>query len=220
MAAKPAQKPTAKGKHPAPAKHPAPTNAHLQGEVASLQRAVKKLQSEIHPNKKHTPAKPKHSAAKHPAKHAPAAKHGNAPAKGGTAKGTAKGGAAKRGLALPGGIACCTAEGLAASLRLTGKRVGADDVLALYHLTPGADETGASILATLAAAQRFGLAGAYPTWRPALAPVCGVVAGITLPYGGHTVTVDRGGVWTWGEWRPVRAQFADAIEEAWVITWQ
>ncbi len=64
----------------------------------------------------------------------------------------------KRGLALDG-VACCATEALAASLRLTGWPVTDQDVLALYWLTADDADAGASILATLEAAQEFGLAG-------------------------------------------------------------
>ena len=205
MAAKPAAKKPVAAKPAKPVKAKAPTRAQLQTEVATLQKDVQKLQTAA--TKHHPAAKTsKHSAAKKTAKKSGSAKHGTATT-------------TKRGYALPGGVACCVAEGLAASLRLAGKRVGADDVLALYLSTPDADETGASILATLEAAQVYGLAGAYPMFVPAATPADGVVAGITLPYGPHTVTLERGGVWTWGEWLPVGRSFPDAVEEAWVITW-
>ena len=218
MATKPAAKPAvAKNKKPAThAKAAAkpPTNAQLAAEIKTLETSVKKLQTEVTAETKHTAAKPsaKHSTAKkQPAK-----------AKAGSAKhATATKPAAKKGAPLPGGVACCAAEGLAASLRMLGKPVSADDVLGLYWLTPGADEDGASILATLATAQWYGLAGAYPVFRPASSLTDGVVAGVTLPSGlGHTATIDGGGVRTWGEWRPARRSFTDAIEEAWVIEWQ
>ncbi len=69
-----------------------------------------------------------------------------------------------RGLALAGGVACCAAEALAASLRLAGGTVSDDDVLELYEATACCHDAGASILATLEAASEYGLAG----FRPAL----------------------------------------------------
>jgi len=68
----------------------------------------------------------------------------------------------KRKLAPGEGVACCAAEALAASLRLAGQRVTDDDVLALYWRTAGDPDEGATIEATLEAAQRFGLAGYRP----------------------------------------------------------
>jgi hypothetical protein len=61
-----------------------------------------------------------------------------------------------------GDVACCSAEALAASLRLAGHPVTDEDVLELYWLTASDPDEGASILATLEAAQRFGLAGIRP----------------------------------------------------------
>ena len=68
------------------------------------------------------------------------------------------------GLALGDGVACCAAEALAASLRLQGVRVSDEDVLALYWHTAGDPDSGASIVATLEAAWRFGLGGVRPAW--------------------------------------------------------
>jgi hypothetical protein len=68
----------------------------------------------------------------------------------------------KRKLALGEGVACCSAEALAASLRLAGHAVSDADVLALYWLTASGADDGATILATLEAAQEHGLAGVRP----------------------------------------------------------
>jgi len=68
----------------------------------------------------------------------------------------------KRKLALAEGVACCSAEALAASLRLAGHAVSDADVLALYWLTASGAGDGATILATLEAAQEHGLAGVRP----------------------------------------------------------
>lgn len=65
----------------------------------------------------------------------------------------------RRGLALTDGVACCSAEALAASLRLVGWPVSDEDVLELYSYTASGPDEGASILATLRAAREFGLAG-------------------------------------------------------------
>ena len=69
---------------------------------------------------------------------------------------------AKRKLALGEAVACCAAEALAASLRLTGWPVSDRDVLALYELTAGDEDEGATIEATLEAAAEHGLAGVRP----------------------------------------------------------
>jgi hypothetical protein len=112
------------------------------------------------------------STAKHAGsrKHAGAAKHhptrqpaGGKGAPGGKAHTVAKHPAhAKARQLSPGDVACCSAEALAASLRLQGRTVGADDVLALYWHTAHGPDAGASILATLQAASEFGLAGLKP----------------------------------------------------------
>ncbi len=70
----------------------------------------------------------------------------------------------RRQLALSEGVACCSAEALAASLRLTGWPVSDADVLALYWHTARDEHAGASILATLEAAAEYGLAGVHPVW--------------------------------------------------------
>lgn len=62
-----------------------------------------------------------------------------------------------------GDVACCSAEALAASLRLAGHLVDDSDVLALYWSTARDPDAGASILATLQAAAAAGLAGAFPS---------------------------------------------------------
>ena len=68
----------------------------------------------------------------------------------------------KRGLALGDAVACCAAEALAASLRLSGLSVSDADVLALYRHTAGGPDAGASIWRTMEAASVFGLGGFRP----------------------------------------------------------
>jgi hypothetical protein len=68
----------------------------------------------------------------------------------------------RRQLALGSAVACCSAEALAASLRLSGHAVSDADVLALYWHTARDEHAGASIVATLEAAGEFGLAGVRP----------------------------------------------------------
>ena len=69
-----------------------------------------------------------------------------------------------RGLALADGVACCAAEALAASLRLAGGRVYDDDVLELHEAVACCHDAEAPILAALAAAAEFGLAGCRPVF--------------------------------------------------------
>ena len=140
----------------------------------------------------------------------------------------------KRKLALGEAVACCAAEALAASLRLTGWPVPGRDVLALYELTAGDPDEGATILATLEAAAERGLAGMRPlTFREvmpdaaeryAVRPLpqhetrAGLILGADLP-GPHALLDDGAAWWSWG--RPYDpAAFPDAVvEEAWEITW-
>jgi len=87
---------------------------------------------------------------------------GGAPVKPPPRKPAAKKKPVKRKLALGEAVACCSAEALAASLRLTGRRVTDRDVLALYERTADSPDTGASIAATLEAASAHGLGGIRP----------------------------------------------------------
>ena len=110
-------------------------------------------------------AKPKPvSAAVHKARHAAAVKASKTRAANARKAAAAKKAAHHpvRKLALGAGVACCSAEAVAASLRLAGWPVGDEDVLALYWRTAGDVDAGASILATLEAAAEFGLAGCRP----------------------------------------------------------
>lgn len=124
-----------------------------------------------------------------------------------------------RKLALPGAVACCSAEALAASLRLAGHPVSGSDVYALYRATARGDDDGATILATLKAASTFGLAGVRLVGLRAV-PVSSphVVVGGELP-GSHALYFERGRAWSWGapldlsrfpDWEP---------EEAWELRW-
>jgi len=83
----------------------------------------------------------------------------------------------KRKLALGESVACCSAEALAASLRLTGRRVSDADVLTLYERTADGPDAGASIVATLEAASACGLAGVRPSGIHERDVLCGGVAG-------------------------------------------
>lgn len=116
-------------------------------------------------------------------------------------------------------VACCAAEALAASLRLTGRTVTDRDVLDLYWLTADDADAGAGLWATIEAATEYGLAGVRPLdARPAEHAGTGVILGVDLAER-HAVTVDGHGVWTWGAWRPVSCGLLDAADEAWAITW-
>jgi hypothetical protein len=112
---------------------------------------------------KHARAKKtKHHATSkhHPVHHAKAA---TAHAHHVTAKAKHPHHAKARGLALtPGDVACCAAEALAASLRLAGRAVSDEDVMALYWHTADDPDAGATVEATLEAAWRFGLGGVRP----------------------------------------------------------
>jgi hypothetical protein len=133
----------------------------------------------------------------------------------------------KRTLALGDGVGCCSAEALAASLRLAGAAVSDDDVLALHWRAGGGVDTGVSILAALEAASVWGLAGVRPV---SFAPVicsnrpeptdlaAGIVLGLELP-GPHAVLAEPDRWWSWGEpYDP--ASWPDAIiEEAWEVIW-
>jgi hypothetical protein len=199
-----------------------PGNAPGRGKAAHAKPAAKK-----------SPPKPKVSAKITAQRHATALKA----AKTRAANAKKAGAHPRRQLALGDGVACCSAEALAASLRLAGWPVTDADVLALYRLTARDDDAGASILATLEAAAEYGLAG----WRPVFEEVmpygpehcwcstesgqlhrvtrAGLVYGVDLP-GPHAV-LDTGSEWiTWGQAWPARA-FPDAvIEEAWTIEWE
>ena len=141
----------------------------------------------------------------------------------------------KRKLALGESVACCAAEALAASLRLTGVPVSDSDVLAIYWHTASDADAGATILATLEAACRFGVAGIRPvSFREVMLnalPECGrrelpqlhetragLILGGDLP-GPHALYDDGTAWWSWGE--PYdRATWPDAvIEEAWEVRW-
>lgn len=125
----------------------------------------------------------------------------------------------KRGASLTlEALPLCAPVALAESLRIAGKPVDDDDVLALYHMA-GSPEEGMSVLEAFVAAQWFGLAGAYPTFRPTRTFADGVVVGLTISAGPHTVTCYDGGIRTWGAWRPISDKFDDRVEEAWEVSW-
>lgn len=148
---------------------------------------------------------------KHAAKTAAGGKH---PAKAAAKPKHAAAGTKKRQLALDG-LAACSALALATSLRLAGGRVSLDDVEQLYWLTATGPDAGASILATLEAAQAFGVAG----HRPVAGGGGPVLLGLQLPAGPHTVLDDGRFWWSWGA-RFAPADFPGAVvEETWQVTW-
>lgn len=184
------------------------------------------------------------SAAGHTSKHVGTSKHTSTskhtPAKtlssktaGGKTKVTAVAlpvvGAKAVGLSL-GDVQCCAAEALAASLRLSGRPVADEDVMALYWHTAGDPDAGASIVATLEAAWRYGLGGVRPRWfglanqrRPEVFPEppntgASLILGVELP-GPHALLATPDGWWSWGEpFNP--AGWPDmTVEAAWAVNW-
>lgn len=206
------------------------------GDRADCGTPVKKHHAKGH-TRKHAHATAKHH---HHLKHHPVHHHKTATAHGHHVHTKAKHPhhAKAKGLALvPGDVACCVSEALAASLRLQGLPVSGSDVLALHRAAGADDERGAPVWAVLEAASESGLAG----WRPqfaqgderdfaALLPAyghaghgghlnaTGLILGLDLP-GQHTVLATPEGWWSWGElWCP--CEFPDAvIEEAWAVSW-
>ena len=175
--------------------------------------------------KGHKHAKPAHAhhkggATGHAHKHHKAAKH--------HAAGKKHKGTVHRGLALGDSVACCAAEALAASLRLSGVPVSDAGILDLYWRTADDPDTGAPILATLEAASEFGLAAVQLTsYCPADAESVAIgetkfqsfILGLDLP-GPHTVLATPDGWWSWGQLYCPWCEFPDAvIEEAWAVTW-
>jgi hypothetical protein len=142
-----------------------------------------------------------------------------------------------------GDVSCCTAEALAASARLAGLDVHADDVLALYWRTARDPDAGASLLATLKAAAEYGLAGYRPRWFEPLGGVAGrdlnpqplplsatpgiprrdasLLVHVELPTGPHSLCTDPAGrgVWSWGDLYDPAELGAGAPLEAWAVSW-
>jgi hypothetical protein len=152
----------------------------------------------------------------------------------------------KRKLAIGEAVACCSAEALAASLRLAGQLVTDADVLALYSYTASGPDEGATIEATLRAAAEHGLAGVRPVTFE-MAPPCApavrwpacprcalfrgltaypgggggdLILGVTLPGGPHALALDpSGSVWSWGDLWSLDQLQAGPAEEAWAVIW-
>ena len=118
-------------------------------------------------------------------------------------------------------VACCSALALGASLRLSGRPCGADDILALYLHTADSPDQGAPVWRTLEAAYAHGLAGVRPVSFDLVDPddPSAVILGVDLP-GPHAVLTAYGFWWSWGELHDPAVSFPDAvIEEAWAVTW-
>lgn len=173
------------------------------------------------PAAKHGRGQGGRTAAKHAPRRQPAPPKATGPAPVVTAAAPAAQ-AKPRKLALGQEVACCAAEAVAASLRLTGARAGDDDVLRLYESVAASPDQGATLTATLLAVSASGLAGhlpvrvrPVPVWSPEA-----VLLGVELP-GSHAVCVGPDGAWwSWGEpFDP--ATWPDAVvEEAWALSWQ
>lgn len=190
--------------HQAKPKHPAKPKPKLSGGPLV-----------VHAPHHHKPQHPRHHAKKTPQpKHHPHKAH--------TVKHAAH--HKKRGLALGDGWASCSAEALAASLRLAGWPVGDEDVLALHEAAGGSRDCGVPILAALQTAARVGLAGIRPRgWGLVEGEPGGrrrLILGVELP-GAHAVTVAPDGCWvSWGEHYDPGC-WPDAVtEEAWLIEWE
>jgi len=121
---------------------------------------------------------------------------------------------AKKAKLSPYEVNCCAAEALAASLRLgTGAPVSAEEMLALYFRVSGPEE-GAGLAELLLLTSQRGLAGWFPSWRPAPAPAPGAVA--MWDWWEHAATVHpAGGIISWGEILP----WPGEPDEMWDITW-
>jgi hypothetical protein len=121
-------------------------------------------------------------------------------------------------LALGEGVACCSAEALAASLRLAGWPVSDADVYALYRLTSTDDNAGADIQATLETAMWAGLAGVRVTaYWPASPMSQAVLLGLTDP--DHAVLATPEGWWSWGQLYDHGFLSAAGTDEAWELRW-
>jgi hypothetical protein len=115
-------------------------------------------------------------------------------------------------------VACCAAEALAETLRLTGRVVTGTDVLDLYWHTTGDPGKGATLEATFEAAATYGLAGIRLTdAHPAAIPRRGAVCEVDLAER-HAVVLDGCGVWSWGDWWPLTRPLQAAA--AWDVTWR
>ena len=206
---------------------------------------VKAAHTPAHPGHHHPAHHPAHHGAHHPAGGKPGGAAGGGSVHGGKGKPPAKrvqsahrAAAAhkRRALALPGDVACCAAEAVAASLVLVNpalsSAVDAVAVLELHRAAGGDDDAGASILAVLQAAGKHGLAGASLldalTCADTEAGLCfcwsqdwptPVLLGLELPEGPHAVLATADGWWSWGGLYDPAAFPGAVVEEAWAVTW-
>jgi hypothetical protein len=119
-----------------------------------------------------------------------------------------------------GALPCCSAEAVAASLRLAGGPVTDSAVLALHRYAGGSGSAALTIEAALAAACEAGLGGVRPlNFSPVgLDDPAAVILGLDLPEGPHAVTLDpSGAVWSWGALHEMTPEAV--VEEAWAVTW-
>ena len=116
-------------------------------------------------------------------------------------------------------------DGPARPDRLAGSIISDSDVLDLYLRTAADLDSGASILVTLEAAARYGVAGyAVASFQPVdLAEIINfnspLILGLELPEGPHAVLDDGSSWWSWGEPYDLDAFPGAVIEEAWAVTW-
>jgi hypothetical protein len=110
----------------------------------------------------------------------------------------------------PGDFGCCTAEAVAAYLRLQGVPFSDADMLALFRRAGGHPDDGAPIREVLEASGLAFTAADLDAPGP-------LILGLELP-GPHAVLATADGWWSWGELH-CPCEFPDAvIEEAWVIS--
>jgi hypothetical protein len=148
----------------------------------------------------------------HPFKNTPFPKPGTdwpGTAPRGQAKVAAKAKAAKSRSLSPGDVGCCSAEAVAAYLRLAGIPVSDTRMLEMFECAGGHPDRGIPLEDMLAAS------GLPFTQADPDAPGI-LILGIDLP-GPHAVLATPDGWWSWGELHSPD-EFPDAvIEEAWAL---
>ena len=123
-----------------------------------------------------------------------------------------------KGLPLGEAVPCCSAEALAASLRLAGWPVSDADTYRLHVLAGGAENSPVAIQAALEAATRAGLAGIRLLRYWAASPASlEVVLGLTEP--DHAVLATPEGWWSWGFLLGHGFMPYTEIDEAWELRW-
>lgn len=118
----------------------------------------------------------------------------------------------------PDGVACCTIEALAASLRLQGGLVTGEDVLALYWRLAATPDEGVWVHDALAEAAWAGFAGYRPHFRRTGIVVPGVILSYDSWWGlaPHAVTACEQGVISWRE----LYDLPEPPDEAWAVEWE